>query len=274
MNNLLNCKQNILLILTTLILSLPGVTHAGEVQVHELRSRYQSAPTSVRVLTPDRIKPEVEYPTLYLLPVEPGTEVKWGDPVQEARKLDLANRHQMICVFPTFADLPWYADHPSDEQLQQETYFLKDVLPLVEKNYPVTEEASRRYLLGFSKSGWGAWSLLLRHSDRFYKALAWDAPLMLDHPGPYGTKPIFGTEENFKQYELSRHLAKHAPNFQSEPRLYHWGYDAFRKHHQQMGARLSELKIKSVYRDGPFRKHHWESGWLEDAVELLLSEPD
>ena len=33
---------------------------------------------------------------------------------------------------------------------------------------------------------------------------------------------------------------------------------------------LEELGIPHVYRDGPKRAHHWESGWLDETVELLL----
>jgi len=248
-----------------------SVSPAGDLQTHELNSQYQNGPTQVRVLTPTTLHPEKTYPVLFILPVEKGTETHWGDPIKEVQKLDLANQHQVICVFPTFSALPWYADHPTNKTIRQESHLLHSVIPYVEKHYPIRKVAQGRFLLGFSKSGWGAWSLLLRHPDQFQKAMAWDAPLLLDQPGPYGTKPIFGTTDNFKQYQLTRLLDKQAQHFQGEPRLFHWGYDSFRKHHQQMDLKLQELKIKAVYRDGPQRQHHWESGWLGEAVELLLS---
>ena len=37
-----------------------------------------------------------------------------------------------------------------------------------------------------------------------------------------------------------------------------------------MHALLDELKIPHEYRDGPLRKHDWHSGWVSEAVELLL----
>ena len=129
--------------------------------------------------------------------MEAGEGTRWGDAFAEIKKHDLHNKHNAVCVFPTFADLPWYADHPENPQLQQEAYLLHDVLPLVEKHYPVREE---RLLVGFSKSGWGAWSLLLRHPDLFHRAAAFDAPMMMDAPGKYGSGPIFGTVENFRNY--------------------------------------------------------------------------
>ena len=103
----------------------------------------------------------------------------------------------IIFVFPTFSDLPWYADHPTNPAIRQEMYFMKVVVPFVEASYPASDE---RLLLGFSKSGWGAWALLLRHPDVFRRAAAWDAPLMMEQVGKYGTSGIFGTQKNFEQY--------------------------------------------------------------------------
>ena len=42
---------------------------------------------------------------------------------------------------PTFSDLPWYADHPTNPLIRQETYFLKVVLPFIEKTYPARSDA-------------------------------------------------------------------------------------------------------------------------------------
>jgi hypothetical protein len=48
------------------------------------------------------------------------------------------------------------------------------------------------------------------------------------------------------------------------------GYDNFREHHEANPPPLLEQNIAHVYRDGPQRKHVWESGWLQEAVELLV----
>ena len=88
---------------------------------------------------------------------------------------------------PTFSHLPWYADHPTDPDIRQESYLLEVVIPFIEANYPARADRRGRLLLGFSKSGWGAYSLLLRHPDVFGKAAAWDAPLMMSEPGKYGS---------------------------------------------------------------------------------------
>ena len=51
------------------------------------------------------------------------------------------------------------------------------------------------------------------------------------------------------------------------------GYDNFRSHYAAVHALLVELIIPHEDRDGPQRKHRWESGWLNEAVELLVRNP-
>ena len=237
--------------------------------LHRVESALQSGPTSIRVLLPDQTEPGRRYPVLYVLPVEVGDGNRYGDGLLECKNHDLHNKHNIICVAPTFSDLPWYADHPSDPRIQQETYLLTVVVPFVEDAYPTIKERNSRLLIGFSKSGWGAFSLLLRHPDTFAKAAAWDAPLMKGKPDQFGMGPLFGTQENFEQYQISRLLKGQAPQLREEARLIHLGYGNFRGHHEQAEKLLTELRISHQYKDGPKRKHDWHSGWLTEAVDLL-----
>jgi S-formylglutathione hydrolase FrmB len=238
--------------------------------VHEVRSPYQARPTLIRVLLPDTVEKGRKYPVVYVLPVEAGTESRYGDGLKEVRKLDLHNTRGAVFVAPTFAQLPWYADHPTDPGVRQESHLLKAVVPFIDRTYPVRPVADGRLLLGFSKSGWGAWSLLLRHPDVFGKAVAWDAPLMMDKPGKYGGGGIFGTADNFEGYRVSKLLTDRADQLREGKRLILLGYSNFRTEHEHAHALMVGRKIAHEYRDGPPRKHDWHSGWVKEAGELLL----
>jgi S-formylglutathione hydrolase FrmB len=241
--------------------------------VHEVRSPYQSGITLIRVLLPDKPEPGKKYPAVYVLPVEAGTEHRYGDGLAEVKKLGLHNKLSAVFIAPTFAQLPWYADHPTKPEVRQESHFLKVVVPSVEKSYPVRAGAPGRHLLGFSKSGWGAWSLLLRHPDVFGRAAAWDAPLVMDKPGKFGSGDVFGTAENFEQYRVTKLLSDNAGAIRTGKRLILAGYGNFREDHRQAHALMEKLKIPHEYLDGPERKHDWHSGWVREAAELLLGEP-
>jgi len=239
--------------------------------VHTVRSAMQDAPTKIKVLLPDRLEKERRYPVLFVLPVEAGDGSHFGDGLAEVKKLDLHNKHGLICVLPTFAKLPWYADHPTDPKLRQETYFLDVVVPFVEKTYPAMAKPEGRLLLGFSKSGWGAFTLLLRHPDRFGRAAAWDAPLTMDAPGRYGSGAIFGDRDNFAKYHVLKLLERQAGRLGDGKRLGLFGYGGFRKDHQTAHEEMIRLKVPHEYRDGPARKHDWHSGWVAEAVQFLAA---
>lgn len=244
--------------------------------VHRIHSEFQAGETLIRLLLPTNLEIGQRLRVLYLLPVEAGTEHRYGDGLLEAKKLDLANKYRLICVAPTFAQLPWYADHPTDKTIRQESHFVQVVVPAVEKFYPALADRDGRLLVGFSKSGFGAWSLLLRNPQTFAKAAAWDAPLMQAAPNQFGMGPIYGTPDNFSSYRLDNLLRNRAaellpkPNEKAAIRLIHLGYGNFRDHHQRAEALLNELQIPHAYTDGPKLEHTWHSGWLEAAVKQLL----
>ncbi len=242
----------------------------GGILVETVRSPAQSGETEIHVLLPDVLEKGKRYRVVYVLPVEAGNESRYGVGLVEVKRLNLQNRFATIFVTPTFSHLPWYADHPADPQIQQEHYLLNDILPRVEKQYPVQADREGRYLLGFSKSGWGAYSLLLRHPDLFSRAAAWDAPLVMQKPDQFEMGDVFGTQENFEKYRVSTLLGQRAAKL-VDCRLILMGYRFFRAEVTETHERMTVLGIPHVYRDGPQRQHDWHSGWLEEAVKLLLA---
>ena len=244
-------------------------TDANGIRRIMLESKFQPGPVLVRILAPQNAlnAGAGEQRFLYVLPVEPRDETKYGDGFTEVVTTGLAQKYGLIVVAPSFAQLPWYADHPSKEEARQESQFLKAVLPAVEQLYP--SKKAHRLLLGFSKSGWGAYSLILRHPEMFDAATAWDSPLMKDKPDQFGMGGVFITQDNFEGYQISRLLREKAESFQKTKRLLLGGYGNFRKHTQDAHTLMESLGIQHAYADGPSRKHIWGSGWIDEAVRFL-----
>jgi hypothetical protein len=240
---------------------------------HTVDSPFQGGETKIHVLIPDEISSADDTRVLYVLPAEAHDNAQCGEPLAEIRKHDLHNRHGLVCVKPTFSHPPWYADHPSDPGIRQETHFLKVVLPFIDQAYCNAREPPVRLLVGFSKSGWGACSLLLRHPRLFARAAAFDAPLGWQSPNRYGMAEVFDTQANFDQYCVPELLQQAAANLAGEPRLAIYGYSEFRGHHQFLHYRLLHFGIAHDYADGPRRAHRWDSGWLVGAVDFLTLRP-
>lgn len=254
-----------------------AVRNEHGILVHQVESPFQAGQTQILVLVPERPAADRKSRVVYVLPVEPRGEDRFGDGLREIQKLGLHEKYGVVFAAPTFSNWPWYVDHPSDPAIRQEKYFRKIVVPFVESTYRVSPEPADRLLLGFSKSGWGAFGLLLRHPDEFGRALAWDAPLMLDRIGRFGDRDVIGTQENFERHAVSTLLraAAGSPAFSAPapPRLILAGWQMFHEQHQQAHRLLDELHVPHVYRDVPREKHTWGSGWLADAVDLLLETP-
>ena len=189
----------------------------GAFKLHTVRSAYQAGTTRVRVLLPAGFDRKQRYRVLYVLPVEALDGEHWGNGLKTVYRDGLHDKYGLICVAPTFSQLPWYTDHPKKPHIRQESYLLKVILPFIEKTYPVTPGRSGRLLVGFSKSGWGAFTLLLRNPEVFAAAAAFDAPMALAKPGPYGTGPVFGGEKNFEKYRVESLLKKNARHRSCHP---------------------------------------------------------
>jgi hypothetical protein len=237
--------------------------------IHPVTSPYQAGEVPIHVVVPDRVAADARPRVLYLLPVEPSDGTQCGDPLAEVVKHDLHHHHQLICVMPAFSHPPWYADHPTNPHIRQESHFLKIVLPFIDQTYFADRSPPQRLLLGFSKSGWGAFSLLLRHPDLFAKAAAFDAPVAWETPNRYGMEEVFGTQATMDKYCVNALLETAAPRLGETPRLALYGYSDFRGHHQFLHYRMLKLGIPHEYADGTQRAHRWDSGWLPEAVAFV-----
>ena len=108
---------------------------------------------------------------IIFLPVEAVGSYQYGDPYELARTHDLAKAYDALLVFPDFEHIPWYADHPT-MNIHQETYMVGTFLQEIDQIAETSVAPAQRLLLGYSKSGWGAVTLLLRHPHIFGRAAA------------------------------------------------------------------------------------------------------
>lgn len=257
----------------------------GGFRTHHIWSPHQAGKTRLRVLLPDDFDLRKKYRVLYVLPVhEDDVEneklVKHGDGLVEIKKLNVHNEHQLICVAPGYTSKPWYADHDLNPNKHDESHLLETVIPFVEKRYPVQSDAKGRLLLGFSKSGWGAATLLLRNPELFHRAAAWDSGIRVD-TGPieeaHRAERIaneFGSANNFEAYRLSNLIKTHGKALGDQARLFYFNTEGNKR--TEGGIKISKLlaenQIPHRYILEPQRRHAWNSGWIPEAIKFLIAE--
>lgn len=247
------------------------------VKVFLVQSPYAEGNNAVEVLLPDRIEPGKTYRTLYILPVEKGVGGEYGDAMAEFRKADAHNRYGLICVFVAFGkSAGWCGSHVSDPKIRHDRYIREVVVPLIESRFPASARPEDRLLIGFSKSGWGVVSLLLRNLDFFGAACSWDAPLMMTEAKlGYGSRHHYGSPEHAAGYIPATLVRQHASELVGgPPRLAIVGSQIFGQHTREFHALLDSLNIPHRFDNSVKFKHQWESGWVTRALEVMLRAAD
>jgi hypothetical protein len=112
---------------------------------------------------------------------------------------------------------------------------------------------------GFSKSGLGAVTLLLRHPEVFGRAGSWDGILIMDNRPEF-----FGPRDHYlANYYVPRLL---------ELAIMGYGIRSFEKLTEDVHQLLDKQGIPHFYENGIQRQHEWGSGWLAPLVEVLTAD--
>jgi hypothetical protein len=253
--------------------------HPGKVVSYTKETPYQNGSQSFRVLLPDSYSSQRRYRVLYVLPVETGNGGLFGDGLKTLESLDAHNQFDLIVVQPNFAVEPWYGDHATDSHIRQASYLVEYLVPFIERSYSVAACADSRLLLGFSKSGWGAFSLIMKYPDVFGYAAAWDAPWMLDNFA-YGMQNVFGTKAQLDGARPDLLAKASAARFREATRLvltgeFLWGNSlppsSGSSHTVEYHALLEDLGIRHLYDDQLSTFHVWSGAWVSPTLAKLMS---
>lgn len=249
------------------------------VQTHTVETAYQRGRREIRILVPDAVPAAADRRVLYVLPVEKGFARRFGYGLGVLEKMDAHNRYGIIIVQPGFAVEPWFGDHATDPQVRQASYLREFVVPFVEKRFGVRPAPEHRLLLGFSKSGWGAFSLILRYPDFFGYAAAWDAPLMFRR-FHYGMKRVYGTRAQLDRFRPDLLARRQKRFFRKRCRLVlagekDWGRSipapGGGSHTAAFHALLDRAGIRHRYDDTLRVPHRWDRAWMAPVLKALVS---
>ncbi len=273
---------------------LSGTLNAGTISWPSQRSAYQAASPVINLKVREPAAPAVgPRQFLYMLHVERQNLNNFGNPLIEAVALNLANLYGLYVVIPETTIDPWWADNASTPTIRQESYLNDVVVPTVEQLIPETDEHpgdARRVLVGYSKSGYGALSLMLRRPELWEAAALWDAPVGMQNydgsdPGLGGfahAAATYGTQQNFDDnYKLTSMLAARAAPFTTSKRIYMESnsnpVSSIPTNAAMMLAMHNQMTSLGMLHDfvaGPNRTHNWAGGgaggqWLPTAAAWL-----
>ncbi len=248
-------------------------TDATGAQVYDITNASGLEPFAVRVLTPQH--PSTDYPHsfLYDLQVEPGlAQSTWGSGLNELQNLDVEDQYNATIIEPIFPMDSWYADNPNDPTVNYET-FVADILPQwVDSNFSTTG-TEQNLLVGFSKSGYGALDLELKHPSVFSAVAAFDFPGDMTSYDDYGSSSAndYGTQANFQNnYEMNvSFVGAHAAPFTTSDRILISEGPVFQSQVADFDTLLTSQGVAHTLLDQTNDTHSWPGGWLSGAVAGL-----
>ena len=248
-------------------------TDADGVLWYEVRSPHNGPGAHfLRVLPPTNPAPGVAHNFLYTLPVQPEQRTTYGDGLETLLDLGAHDRYNVTIIVPSFAVDPWYADNANDPRRRYESFMTKDLAPWVTRNLARTGD-EQNWLLGFSKSGYGAATLLLRNPDVFTSAASFDFPARMANYKDFegSSKRVYGTNANFQaNYRLTHSFVntRKAP-FLTKNRIWIGGGETFPEHVDDYDALLTEVGIAHTTAISEPIPHVWHGGWVPTALNAL-----
>lgn len=162
-------------------------------------------------------------------------------------------------------------DGKGKSNIRQET-FAMDAVKNMGKIYP----NNKRYLIGYSKSGFGALHLLFKYPEQFTGCAVFDAPLALSskdmfrYAGSINAFSSYSSTEFDELLALPPRISKYSST-SSGHRLWFGVKDS--GHKNSMSAFLEKLQtsgitpcLRNYSKDTP---HAWNAIWLEAALSYF-----
>lgn len=126
-------------------------------------------------------------------------------------------------------------------------------------------------LIGFSKSGLGAWNIARTIPERVTCTIIFDAPVARDILPPWGTAPFYANDTAWQEDLPIRTI----PAFQAVmPKEHLLVLISGANFHDEMCALSQELSrhdVPHVFLPRPDLKHHWQSGWIEAGLNEMVT---
>ena len=159
-----------------------------------------------------------------------------------------------VCIHQVyFPKLAWYNKKIREQAIGQ----IKNI------NVP------RKVLVGFSKSGLGAWNIALSIPDEIIGTIIFDAPVARETLPPWGTKDFYSNDEEWKADLPIRHVMEFKSALPEKHRLILVSGANFQDEMSRLSRALLDANVHHTFRYRPEMKHHWQSGWIEEALNLL-----
>lgn len=125
-------------------------------------------------------------------------------------------------------------------------------------------------LVGFSKSGLGAWNMTRAIPDEVAATLLFDAPVARESCPPWGTAPFYADDAAWQEDLPIRAVEPFAASMPAQHRLVLVAGPQFGDDMGMLSHALDRIGHAHTLVDGTAYRHHWNSGWIDSALSALV----
>jgi pimeloyl-ACP methyl ester carboxylesterase len=150
---------------------------------------------------------------------------------------------------------------------------------LVWYNEPVREQAIAQIhgwgvapvvLVGFSKSGLGAWNIARTIPDRISATIIFDAPVARRQMHPAGAAAFYPDDAAWQADLPLCTIHEFGAAMPTAHRLVLISGEEFHQEMSVLSQSLRDAGLDHAFLAQPDMRHHWNSGWIEKALKELL----
>lgn len=124
-------------------------------------------------------------------------------------------------------------------------------------------------LVGFSKSGLGAWNIARTHPKLVAATIIFDAPVARETLPPWGTEPFYADDAAWQQDLPIQTIKGFRSAVRKSHRLVLISGAGFHAEMAALAEALARERVEHTFLARPHMKHHWQAGWLEEGLSVL-----
>lgn len=207
---------------------------------------------------------------VYILPVQVTQTPLFGNGLDEVKTLvdNGQIEDNVLFIQPKFNTTPWYANHPTNPNINQEDCTV-ELFSLIKAKYNMFSQIET-YLLGFSKSGYGSMLLTMNHPNEIDGIAIWDAPLALDSFITTDMADVFVTVEYLlANYQLNTILSSNNANLEGKD-IFISGYNLWETLSVDFVNDLNTYpNINFTHDPNLDFPHKWSVDWVVPALSFL-----
>ena len=126
-----------------------------------------------------------------------------------------------------------------------------------------------RVAVGFSKSGLGAWNIVLAAPELFSGSIIFDAPVTMECLPGWGTAPFYKNDVEWQADLPVRSIVEFRKKVPAKHKLILISGEKFHDQMSLFARTITDAGIPHIYIPGKNFKHHWNSGWIEEGLKAI-----